>query len=240
MTCSFADDIARAQWLAADAKFSIFNTNKLVFGFCDKYAPPPADAHYTTQVHGVAAVMADAASAPLSSIRPAADALMTITPGTTVAVRTADCVPLLMSAAVDARHIVAAVHAGWRGLTAGVIAQAVTKMLNYGAKAQDILVAVGPRISAAHYQVGPEVLSALATALGQDAAVDIAACLSDHRGDKAHLDLGVAAFLLLRRLGVVPEHVAIVSRCTYDDQRLASYRRDGANAGRNWSFIGLR
>src|SRR5206468_6828508 len=111
------------------------------------------------QVHGSAVVVRRRgeevrAAAPL----PAADVAVSNDPSIAVAVQTADCVPLLL--ADRASGAVAAAHAGWRGLAAGVPAVAVTAMHDaFGAAPADIIAAIGPSISAENYEVDVAVRS---------------------------------------------------------------------------------
>lgn len=99
---------------------------------------------------------------------PAADALVTATPGPVLAVLAADCVPLVLADPVA--RVVAVVHAGWRGTVAGVTTAAVSAMAGLGASPTRILAGVGPSIAADRYQVGAEVADA-ARAAGLDEAV---------------------------------------------------------------------
>jgi hypothetical protein len=87
------------------------------------------------------------------------DALMTRTPRILLAVQTADCLPVLI---VDERtKACAAVHAGWRGTLAGIVARTVERMQReYDSRPEDLRAALGPAISAQHFEVGPEVLAA--------------------------------------------------------------------------------
>ncbi len=83
------------------------------------------------------------------------DALMTSTPGLPLVVGTADCVPVI----VEGRAVVAVIHAGWRGLAAGVIGATLDHMARSGAEPERA--AVGPAIGPCCYEVGEEVLAAL-------------------------------------------------------------------------------
>lgn len=109
------------------------------------------------QVHSDAIhVVTSAPAAPLSG-----DALMTRTPGLLLAVQTADCVPILLA---DTRNrVVAAVHAGWRGTVARIVAKAVGRMqMEFGTRPADVIAAIGPSIGRCSYEVGPEVARAFA------------------------------------------------------------------------------
>lgn len=95
--------------------------------------------------------------------RPEGDALISDDPAVAIAVRAADCVPLLM--ADRARGVVAAVHAGWRGTCAGVAIAAIDALgREFGTRPADLVVAVGPSIGPCCYDVGTEVVDAFAAA----------------------------------------------------------------------------
>ncbi len=148
----------------------------------------------------------------------AADALITGDVGVGVAVWTADCVPVLIAT----EQLVAAVHAGWRGVANGLPAAVVAELRRRGAARPRVW--VGPAIGADHYPVGPEVHEALA-ARGAPAEVwQAGTCV----------DLRAALRSELEGMGC---QVAMVGGCTACDLRAASYRRDGASSGRQWSMV---
>ena len=94
--------------------------------------------------------------APGEGVQPEADIVVSDVPGLALAIQTADCVPILMA---DSRlGVVAAVHAGWRGLAAHAPVTAVERMSHdFGTRAEDLLVAIGPAIASCCYEVGPDV-----------------------------------------------------------------------------------
>ena len=125
----------------------------------------------------------------------------------------ADCVPVVLSA----QGAVAAVHAGWRGMAAGVLEQGVAA-LGALAPGREMHAAIGPCAGSCCYEVGAEVLAALGIP-GPPAG-----------SRKAMLDLRAAARERLAAAGV--EQVQDVDLCTICDRRLFSHRRQGAAAGR--------
>ena len=152
-----------------------------------------------------------------------ADAIWTDVPDLLLVIRTADCVPIVI-AGVGA---VAVIHAGWRGLAAGVIAATIDAMGQCG----PLHAAVGPAICLNCYEVGEEVVAGLATWTPEHEFVD-------RTGKRPHVDPGAAAVAQLREGGVQTiERVTVCSRC---DPRLWSHRQEGAHAGRQGSVIGLR
>jgi YfiH family protein len=115
-----------------------------------------------SQVHGADVVVLRRDSARVEG-RPPADALVSDDPRVAVAVRAADCVPLLM--ADRTRGVVAASHAGWRGTAAGVARAALTALTReFGTRPSDVVVAIGPSIGPCCYEVGPDVVDAFAAA----------------------------------------------------------------------------
>ncbi len=174
------------------------------------------------QVHGTTVV--DAAS---KASRPQADAAVAREAGAACVVMAADCMPVLL--ADDAGSVVAAAHAGWRGLSAGVIEAAVREMRVEAAR---LIAWLGPAIGPRVYEVGEEVRAAF---LERDASA--AAAFVATRPGHWRLDLYAVARQRLAKLGV--ERVYGGGLCTYSDPaRFYSYRRDGAS-GRMAALIWL-
>ena len=167
-------------------------------------------------------------------LRPPADALITDRQATTVAVAVADCLPVLI---VDPHvGVVAAVHAGWRGLAAGVIENVVETMATgFGAKPANLVVGIGPAIGPCCFEVGPEVLDAFAErGYGDEARV------TGPPAEHPYCDLSAVASAIVRRLGVPRDNVADAALCTKcNSDWLWSYRHDGDNAGRMICGIAL-
>ncbi len=151
---------------------------------------------------------------------PCADALVTDRPDHLLVIRVADCVPILLSA--PGGEAVAAVHAGWRGVAAGVILNAVEAMpCEPGALAA----VIGPCISVEHFEVGPEVVEAF-NEVGLGETVDH----STHA--RPHIDLRRAARHQLAAAGVRNERIDAAAGCTYRDEvEFFSHRRDVTHRG---------
>ncbi len=175
----------------------------------------PSPPRMTRQVHGIRCLRVDAATAPENIARIEADALYTDAPGVVVGVRHADCLPLLI-AGRDGTEV-AAVHAGWRGLAAGVIESAVREFHS----APDRLVAwLGPAIGPDAFEVGDEVRAAF---VAHDAAAG--AAFRPHRDGKWWCDLYRLARQRLAALGVID--IGGGGDCTFRDAaRFHSFRRD--------------
>jgi YfiH family protein len=174
------------------------------------------------QVHGSEVVTVDQSISDPAACSGRHDGLITAEPGVGLMVWTADCVPLVLIG----ERVVAAIHAGWRGIAAGVIRFAVDKISAEFATTQPELSAfLGPAISPSRYPVGPEVIAALAQ---HHIPKDSWRC-----GDR--VDLRGFLEAQLRSLGL--QRVVRVGPCTAETPRLASYRRDGAAAGRQWTVV---
>jgi len=177
------------------------------------------------QVHGAAVVCVRAGDDPLAVARVEADAIVTGDANVAVGIFVADCIPALI---VDPRTgAVAAAHAGWRGTVAGVLPAAVRALASeFGARPDDLRVALGPAIGPCCFEVGAEVVGEFRAALGS--AADVVMPSPRGTAGKWHVDLKAANRLLLERAGVRPDAIDAGADCTHHDRaRFFSYRRDG-------------
>ena len=193
----------------------------LVHGFGTRRADIPARfAQLATlkQIHSASCLAAEGRAGLLGE----GDALIENQPGSVVAVKTADCIPILL---VDERlHAVAAVHAGWRGTVARIAVRAVAAMNGrFGTRTEDLHAAIGPGIGKCCYEVGAEVAAQFG---GQG---------------RGHIDLAAANRRQLEEAGVTPARVYASNLCTMcRGEELDSFRRDREAAGRMYSFAGIR
>jgi purine-nucleoside/S-methyl-5'-thioadenosine phosphorylase / adenosine deaminase len=183
------------------------------------------------QVHGnTVAIRRRGDTADEQQPLPDADILISDDPATALAVQTADCVPLLMA---DRRTgSVAAAHAGWRGLAAGVPGVAVRAMHDaFGTRPADIVVAIGPSICAENYEVDTAVRVAFET--GGAAEPQLARWfLPGRRPGHWQFDGWRSAAAQLEEAGVPGAQIHVAGLCTAAHRQLSSYRRDGRSAGR--------
>ena len=181
-----------------------------------------------SQVHGATCIALYGDDQPDEVRTRKADALMVREAGLAVGVRTADCVPILV--ADTKTGAVAAIHAGWRGVVAGVVREAVRAL--GAADPASLIAAIGPSIGPCCFEVNNDVASQLSDAAGDGIVL--------RRGhEKPHVDLWRAVGHQLRRAGL--SAVDTVSQCTMCDRaRYYSYRRDGAQSGRMLSVIVAR
>ena len=182
-------------------------------------------------VHGgeIARVRAEASEAGTSSpsdVVRGCDGLATDEPARALAVTTADCVPLVLGS--RSAPTVAVVHAGWRGFAAGIIRAAVRLF----ARPADVVVAIGPAVRADHYEVGPDVVAAVAAGCGREPVVS-------RRGRRLWLDLPDTAAGTLEDAGVgTVVDAGICTAC--EASRLFSHRRDGRPTGRQLALVARR
>lgn len=151
-----------------------------------------------------------------------ADALVGDDPQQILAVRVADCVPILLSSG-DGRRV-AAVHAGWRGVVGDVVGAAIAAL---GDEPQSMVAAIGPCIGFDAFEVGPEVLQRFRHAFDGQAPVREAA------NGKGFVDLRHAVRLQLLRHGLREDRIDTTDRCTFRDaDEFFSHRRDNGVTGR--------
>lgn len=231
--------------------------------------------HAMRQVHGVTVLpaptpprgldgKATTAEVPVAEIpvaeipvadaaEPECDGLLTLTPGEAVAVKTADCVPLLLHDPLSGAA--AAIHAGWRGAAGDLATRAVRALAQAtGSPETGFHALLGPAIGPCCFEVGPEVLAAFAAGgrdpdeiraptpppsagYGEPRESPADRTRRTDRADRAHLDLHRDTRLRLRAAGLRPDRIHAADACTRCGDRFHSYRRDGRRAGRNWAVV---
>ncbi|HEV7187527.1 MAG TPA: peptidoglycan editing factor PgeF [Blastococcus sp.] len=178
---------------------------------------------WMTQVHGTGVAVVDG---PHQGPVPDVDALVTATPGLVLCVLVADCVPVLL--ADPATGVVAAVHAGREGVRRGVVPAALAAMTRLGARPGDVTALLGPAVCGACYEVPAAMQAEVARAVPGVA-------VRTRKGTPG-LDLRAGLDALLRAAGV--PQVVHDPRCTVEDPRLFSHRRDGVT-GRQAGLVWL-
>jgi YfiH family protein len=193
----------------------------LVHGFGTRLADIPERFNRLAtlkQIHSATCV----AAAGRTGVLGQGDALLEDTLGSVIAVKTADCLPILL---IDDRHrAVAAVHAGWRGTVGRIVEAAIEGMrARFRTQPSDLHAAIGPGIGECCYEVGPEVAEQFG---GQG---------------RAHIDLPEANRRLLLDAGVTPDRIYASNLCTKcRPEEFHSFRRDKEAAGRMYSFVGIQ
>lgn len=181
-----------------------------------KSHPNSAQAYYAKQVHGDRLVeIADFSSESL----PEADGIFSYYPQTSVWTCSADCVPILMG---DRRlGNIAAVHSGWRGTAQNIVTQAVQRFIRHGSHLEDLVVALGPAISAEFYQVQTDVAEQVTQTIS-----NVVGRYADPTPGHCQLDLRLIQQQQFLDQGLTSAQIAIAPYCTFAQTDLFfSYRR---------------
>ena len=185
------------------------------------------------QVHSTTVITLS--SPPRPDGRPEADAMVSNVPGMVLGILTADCAPILL--ADPEAGVIGAAHAGWKGAVGGIVEATVEAMVHLGAAPARIVAAIGPTISPANYEVGPEFASDLL--VRHPGAADH---IARPAGRREHFDL--PGFILDRLEGTGVGYINDLGICTYaEPERYFSHRRathEGTTTGRQIALIGLR
>jgi len=189
--------------------------------------------YYLSQVHGTGVVRIAGDEDRDALVRVEGDATLSTTSGVACGVRSADCGTVLVGDA--ASGAVVAIHAGWRGTEAGVVAAGVEALVRIVPTKPRLVAAIGPLIETCCFEVGHDVADRLARSsrLGEAAVTRSA--------EKAHVDLRAVIADQLGAAGLAEDAIDQVRGCTVcDAARFFSFRRDGKASGRLLSAIVAR
>jgi len=160
-----------------------------------------------------------------------ADILITSESNTPVAVRTADCLPVLLADPIA--KVIAAVHAGWRGTAQRVVVKAIELMQKKGATLDNIHATLGPSIGACCFEIGIEACNQLVASTEH-------ASLAIVQREKIHADLSAINIMQLKETGILDEQIESKHSCTQCHPELFySYRRDQGQTGRHLAVVAL-
>ena len=236
MTNNIFDFLKSVQWLETNDRIDQAEWKHIEHGFCGRQPPtttsPPANFKRAKQVHGTKIV-----SYREISVAPAteADGVYTLERNSPCAIQTADCLPILLYSKVN--DFRAAIHAGWKGITSGIMIEAIALYRRIGVP-EDLLIGIGPAISQSRFEVGPEVLDAVSRP-GMGLTLDqIAMVTAKGIRDRWHIDLQTTAALQLANLNLPARNISIMRSCTWNEKDTwYSYRREGKGCGMNVSWI---
>ena len=181
------------------------------------------DAIKMNQVHSADCLYVD--SIPVEA--PSVDALITDKAGLKLAVKTADCAPILI--ADTGRRLVAAVHAGWKGAFQGIIENTVLKMIELGGHPQNMVAGIGPHLQVQSFEISPDMRALFP---------QTEAHFFTEENKKIHFDFDAYVIHRLRRSGI--ENIESSGEDTYSDPHYNSYRRDPGNPARQLSTIEIK
>lgn len=162
-----------------------------------------------------------------------ADAHWTKTGDLALLISTADCVPVLL--ADPEAGIVAAIHAGWRGVASRIVSKTLAEIFRQGARPERTFAFVGPHIQMASFEVGDDVRDLLLNASPEEPAL----ITRPSPDGKTLVDLHAIVKAQLAEAGLRDDAVAALHLDTFVDRRLHSHRRDREKAGRQLSFAVL-
>lgn len=186
--------------------------------------------YFLSQVHGDASHVVRGDEERDDVLRWEGDALVSLNPACAAGIRTADCLPILVG---DRRSGGAlAIHAGWKGIVAGVVGKGIARLREAIDDEGDLVAAIGPHITERAFEVSEDVARTLANCVpGSDVVIT-------SPGKRPHVALARIARAQLLSEGLALEDVDVVPGCTYSDPtEFYSFRRDGARSGRHLSAI---
>jgi polyphenol oxidase len=238
------NDLKRVSWSPYNGTSSILREAGASHGFEDIHQSKlvaGGSPHHVKQVHSDIILEANNGTAWDQEQRPEGDGIFTTVAGTRVAVKTADCLPILIAA--KNKKFACAVHAGWRGLTSGILPRALEIAGGFDRRDQ-LLIAIGPAISWERFEVGDDVIAGIFSDSASLSDESRMLCVSKGQGDRWHVDLPLAAACQALEHGIPAGNIEVIQSCTraarWDGQWIHnSYRRDGKGCGSNWSWISL-
>lgn len=182
--------------------------------------------YWANQVHGCE-VHVVGHDTPVDTLRTlSGDSLLASQGDLACCVRTADCVPILV--ADQERGCVAAIHAGWRGIVAGIVPQSLLRLCELGSIPENLIAAIGPHIRVGAFEVSNEVGQMIGSVTPNRAVIRYDRC------ERPHVALVESVREQLRGAGLGDAQIDDVGGCTYDEpDRFFSYRREGPATGRH-------
>lgn len=192
----------------------------------------PARLYTVSQVHGDVILEGGPGASPdaIAPIIGEADAILATEAQSAAAVKTADCVPILI-AAPDIQAV-AAIHSGWKGTDHEIARRTVERLVAKGARAEHLIAAIGPCIQACCYEVSPD--------LGERFQAKFGSTVVRSDRPRPHLDLPRAVRQSLEGAGMRSAHIEVLQDCTACDPRFFSHRRDKGTTGRQLSVAVCR
>jgi len=155
------------------------------------------------------------------------DGLITDNPNIILSLQTADCIPIFLYDMVTGLR--GLVHAGWRGVVGGIACNAIELMVKHQSTVNNIQILLGPSICKHCFEVGVEVADQFDWN-----------CVTVGKNKKYFANLHAQVRLQLLKYKINENNIHLSNICTFENQDFCSYRRDGKNEGRMYSFMGVR
>ena len=223
--------VSRGPYRSLNFSYAVGDDSKCVITnfarAADVLEVPPERIFFLSQEHGNRCVELHGDEEQRQTWQREGDAVVSGVAGLACAVRTADCIPVLLADPLTGR--VAAAHAGWRGLVCQVLRSTCQQL---AAPPQRLIAAIGPHISQEAFEVGQDVAEELSGCSPEGASAVLG------RGGKHHVNLRALAHAQLCDLGFDASRIDHVPGCTFrEPERYFSFRRDGRHSGRHLSAI---
>lgn len=230
MSLAIFDYLNQVEWLPAMNQIPRWHAKGIHHGFEGLGHELPTFGLHLKQTHSVH--IHEVLESGSQGLVGQGDILATKLPMHRIAVKTADCVPVL----IYHPEYVMAVHAGWRGLAQDILGVVASFLKSKGYDPRDCEFGIGPSISTDSFEIGPEVLEHFQLSSNYEGTLSWAS--QKGVGDRWHLDLQTLAVLRLKNLHIFPEKISVIRSDTKSNGELwHSYRRNGEHAGRNWTWI---
>lgn len=173
----------------------------------------------------------------LDTAIPDTDGLVTDEPSVPLTMNYADCTPIFFYDPV--KGVIGLSHGGWRGTAGNIAGKTVELMVSrFGSKREDIRGAIGPAISLKRFEVGKEVIDAMAALFTEE---ELASLYEGKENGKYLFGLGEANHVLMRKAGLLEEYIEDCYLCTWDKNDLFySYRKEGGHTGRHMAVLMMK
>ena len=240
--------LEKINWSSGPTFSDLFRRHGYENGVCGFDSSTHADLkpHHVQQVHGTAVIPAGDATRYTIPERAKADGIYT-TEKLVLAVKTADCLPILLASTKT--RFALALHAGWRGFSAGILKNALAVARQFG-QPESLIACIGPAISLPAFEVGRDVVDQITAPEAGLSSDTWPIAVAKGKNDRWHVDLQVAAAIHLYLAGVSSSNIEVMRSCTRTDcldlskdrsveqkPRWHSFRRDGKTCGSNWTWI---
>ena len=227
----------RIQWLEDQHEKSVMDAPGLNYKIWGVSNQEEDEFFFLKQVHSIKVIEVQSSDNRFAYSYCEGDGLYTFEKNVKIAVKTADCLPIIIASKKG--QFIGVVHAGWRGLAAGILSSLIVNAIRY-ASCEDLVVYLGPCIGPGAFEVGPEVVDHFLKGPGRFSNEEIGYCLHKGVGDRWNFDLATAAIFELLKWNIDPENISVLRSCTFNNpHKWYSYRKLGQATTCNWTVAWL-
>ena len=232
-----ADLLPKVNWRRLDDTPAIFSVKGINAGFWGRDDELTSlEFQNPKQIHSTKIIPAEMLRIAKSTIE--ADGIYVTQKNEKIAIQTADCLPILIVS--EDKKLAMAVHAGWRGLAAGILKEALQLYNSFKINSKKIHIAFGPCLGPKKFEVGPEVLDAFVQSPCQITSEQLNLCVTKGQNDRSFFDMALFAVWYSLSQKLNPKNIHVFRHCTYlEADRWYSYRREG-QTGRNWAWVEIK